>query len=255
MTRCVYTVVNMYRGQDMKISSLVTEYNYSRQVTSGLITLLAVMVLYGMPLLSYAADLSVRVHERGGNLPLQDVSVCLGTPASINQFGSALTGSDGMATFSNVPGAQLVVTASKSGYKAEQQSLVTNNMDRLLVISLPTGGGGPVCGSDGGRVITGTSSIRVTQFGINRGVAVTATPQVFLNHEADGVPTHYRASEHPDFSGADWQAYAAKPGFELSPGNGRKLVYFQLRRFSDMNGANLEVLSPVAQDTITLQQR
>lgn len=239
----------------MKISSLVTEYQPGWQVPPVLIPVLAAVVLYGMPLLLHAADLSVRVYERGGNRPLQDVSVCLGTPASITQFGAVLTGPDGMATFSNVPRAQLVVTASKSGYKAEQQSLVTNNMDRLLVISLPTGGGGPVCGSAGGRRITGSSSIRVSQFTINKGVAVTATPQVFLNHKTEGVPTHYRASEHPDFSGADWQDYTADPGFELSPGNGRKLVYFQLRRFSDMNGANLEVLSPVVQDTITLQQR
>jgi hypothetical protein len=239
----------------MKISSLVSEYNYIRQVTPVLITVLAVMVLYGMPLSLHAADLSIRVYERGGNLPLQDASVCLGTPASINQFGAALTGSDGMATFRNVPGAQLVITASKSGYKAEQQSLVTNNMDRLLVISLPTGGGGPVCGSGSGRKITGSGSLGVSQYGINKGAAVTATQQVILNHAVEGVPTHYRASEHPDFSGADWQAYAAEPGFGLSPGNGRKLVYFQLRRSSDMNGANLEVLSPVVQDTITLQQR
>lgn len=238
----------------MKISSLVSEYNYSRQLVPVLITVLAAMVLYGMPLPLHAADLSVRVYERGGK-SLQNVSVCLGTPASIDQFGKALTGPDGMATFSNVPGAQLVVTASRSGYKAEQQSLVTNNMDRLLVISLQTGGGGPVCGTSSGRKVTGTSSLGVSQFRINRGAAVTASPQVVLNHAAEGVPTHYRASEHADFSGADWQAYSAEPGFELSPGNGRKLVYFQLRRFSDMNGANLEVLSPVLQDTITLQQR
>lgn len=254
MTRCLFRVVNMYRGQDMKISSLVTEYKCNRQVPPALITVLAAMVLYGMPLLLHAADLSVRVYERGGN-SLQDASVCLGTPASIDQFGAALTGPDGMATFRNVPRAQLVITASKSGYKAEQQSLVTNNMDRLLVISLQTGGGGPVCGSGSGRRIKDSGSIRVNQFTINKGVAVTAAPQVLLSHEAVGMPTHYRASEHPDFTGADWQAYTAEPGFELSPGNGRKLVYFQLRRFSDMNGANLEVLSPVVQDTITLQRR
>jgi len=238
----------------MKIPSLVTEYKYSRQVTPVLITVLAAMVLYGMPLLLHAAELGVRIYERGGS-SLQGVSVCLGTPASIDQFGVAQTGPDGMATFSNVPGAQLVITASKSGYKAEQQSLVTNNMDRLLVISLQTGGGGPVCGSGSGREITTSGSIRVNQFSINKGVAVTATPKVILNHVAEGVPTHYRASEHPDFSGVDWQEYTAAPGFDLSPGNGSKLVYFQLRRFSDMNGANLEVLSPVARDTITLQQR
>jgi hypothetical protein len=211
------------------------------------------LALYGMPLLVYAADLDVRIYERGGKSALQDVSVCLGTPARINQFGAVLTGPDGTATFSKVPSAPLVITASKSGYKSEQQSLVTNNKDRLLVMSLPTGGGGPVCEAGSGREFTGSSAIRMSHFRINKGELVTASPHVLLNHAVEGAPTHYRASENPDFTGTDWQTYTAEPEFELSSGNGRKLVYFQLRRFADMNGANLEALSPVVQDTITLQ--
>jgi hypothetical protein len=239
----------------MTIITSVTENRFDQQVIPVLITVLVVLVLYGMPSLVYAADLSVRIYERGGKSPIQDVSVCLGTPANISQFGTNLTGPDGTVTFRDIPRASLIVTASKSGYKAEQQSLITNNADRLLVMTLPTGGGGPICDAGSAHIFIGSGAIRVSQFEINKGAAVTAIPHVFLNHETDGIPTHYRASEHPDFIGADWQTYTAVPGFELSPGNGRKVVYFQMRRFSEMNGADLEVLSSVVQDSITLQRR
>lgn len=239
----------------MKIAYSVTENSYAQQVPAVLIIVFAALVLCGLPLLAKAADLSIRIHERGGKSTLQGVSVCLGTPADPDQFGADLTGYDGVAIFRNVPPAPLLITASKSGYKAEQQSLVTNNMNRLLTMSLSNGGGGPVCDARSARTFTGSGPIRVTQFKINKGVAVASTPDVSLNHNAEGVPTHYRASEHPEFTGADWQAYTAEPGFKLSPGNGRKVVYFQLRRFSDMNGANLEVLSPIARDTIDLRRR
>lgn len=240
----------------MTIVSSVTENSYGQQVTSVLITLLVALVLYGMPSHVYAADLSVRIYERGGKSPMQDASVCLGTPANINQLGKEVTGADGTVIFRNVPRAALIVTASKSGYKAEQQSLVTNNMDRLLVMTLPTGGGGPACNAGSSSAFTGGGAIRVNLFRINKGAEVTATSHVFLNYDdGSGVPTHYRASEHPDFTGADWQTYTAEPGFELSPGNGRKVVYFQVRRFSEMNGADLEVLSPIVNDSITLQRR
>lgn len=245
----------MYKEKDMAIVSSVTENNYGQHVIPVLVTVIAVLVLYGVQLPVYAADLSIRIYERGGKSPLQDVSVCLGTPANIKQFGTELTGADGTVIFGDVPRAALIVTASKSGYKAEQQSLITNNMDRLLVMTLPTGGGGPACGAGSGHAFTGSDTIRLSQFRINKGVAVTATPHVFLNHEAGGIPTHYRASEHPDFTGTDWQTYTAEPGFELSPGNGRKVVYFQVRRFSEMNGADIEVLSPVVRDSITMQRR
>lgn len=239
----------------MTILSSMIETSCCRHPVPSMVTVLAVLVLIGMPFVVNAADLSVRIYERSGKSPIQGVSVCLGTPAKLNQFGADLTGSDGTVTFRNVPRAPLVITASKSGYKAEQQSLITNNMDRLLVITLPTGGGGPACDAGSGHGFTGNGKLHVNQFRINKGISVTATPQVILNHETGGVPTHYRASEHPDFTNTDWQTYRTEPEFELSPGNGRKVIYFQVRRFSDMNGADLEVLSPVVQDSITLQGR
>jgi hypothetical protein len=226
---------------------------FSRPVLS-MMTVFAILMLTGMPFVVHAADLSIRIYERGGKAPIQDVSVCIGTPARINQFGAELTGPDGAVTFKNVPGTSLVITASKSGYKAEQQSLITNNMNRMLVLTLPTGGGGPVCDAGSARKRVVESALSINQFRINKGMLQTATTNVFLNHVTNERPTHYRASENPDFRDADWQVYTAEPEFKLSTGNGRKVVYFQVRRFSDIDGADLEALSPVVQDSINLQR-
>jgi hypothetical protein len=200
-----------------------------------------------------AADLQVRVFERGGNIPLAGVSVCLGTQARLDQFGAARTDGQGYVMFSEVPQAQIVVTASRPGYKSEQESMVTSNTNRLLVISLPAGGGGPEC--ELGSQIAGLTSagLLVRQFRINAGATSTDNRNVNLNHSLSGAATEYRASERRDMAGAEWQTYAAAPQFTLSEGAGVKRVYLQVRRHSTVNGASLESLSPVVQDSIRLR--
>jgi hypothetical protein len=39
----------------------------------------------------------------------------------------------------------------------------------------------------------------------------------------------------------------------LSPGRGKKIVYFQVRRVATLDGAKLEIFSPVRQDSILLK--
>jgi hypothetical protein len=76
---------------------------------------------------------------------------------------------------------------------------------------------------------------------------------VTLDNVVSGRPTQYRASERADFKDADWQDYTSAPVFQLSEGPGKKSVYFQVRRYATLNGANLETLSPVRKDSIVLQ--
>ena len=219
------------------------------------IILLLFILLFSVLLVApaSAADLRVRVFERGGQAPLEGVSVCVGTPANPRQFGAASTDEDGYSVFRDLPRAPLVVTASKSGYSGQQESLVTSNMERLLVVSLPGGGGGPTCELDLSDAAGGVAGLQVKRLKINGGAAMTGSRYVFLNHVVDGQPTHYRASENPDFSGARWQAYIPKPAFELSQGGGRKVVYFQVRRYSKVDGADIQSLSPVVRDSIAVQ--
>jgi len=71
----------------------------------------------------------------------------------------------------------------------------------------------------------------VTSFKINAGAAGTANGKVTLNNVATNSPTHYMASEKPDFAGASWQTYSAAPSFTLSTGSGTKTVYFKVKNF------------------------
>lgn len=63
---------------------------------------------------------------------------------------------------------------------------------------------------------------------IDLGAAATRSRTVQLYNTCSGSPTHYMASESPDFAGAVWIPYLAAPLFELSPGDGQKTVYFRV---------------------------
>jgi len=78
----------------------------------------------------------------------------------------------------------------------------------------------------------------ILSFAINDGAPSTSQRAVRRTSETDSETTHVsemRASENADFSGADWEAYANAKAFTLtSPGNGPKVVYFQVRnRFGE----------------------
>jgi hypothetical protein len=217
-------------------------------------TLLALFLLVSaIPVLAPASELRVRVFERGAGQPLAGVSVCLGTSANPVQFGSDQTDREGYAAFADVPRASLLITASKPGYKGYQQSLVTSTIPRLLVMSLPAGGGGAVCTPVGGHAAASTDGLQISDFSIDEGAATSPDREVHLDHRASGHPSEYRAGENRELSTASWQPYSAQPVFVLSPGNGRKTVYFQVRRYSKIDGADIQTLSPVVHDTIILQ--
>ena len=216
-------------------------------------TVLLTMLLAMLASPLYAdADLRVRVFERGGTQPLAGVSVCLGTPARISQFGSSQTDAEGYAVFAGVPQAPLVVTVSRPGYMGEQQSLVTSNIERMLVISLPTGGGGPECIREDKSVLSYTGGLQVGSFNVRQRGA-DGSREVILGHSVNREPTHYRVSEDPRFSDADWLPYVPEPVYMPSSGAGSKVIYFQVRRYSTMNGADLEARSTVMQDVIVVR--
>ena len=206
-----------------------------------------------LPLAASAADIRVRVFERGDQTPLVNAAVCLGTSARIDQFGAHMTDNEGYVSFTDVPRAPLLLTVSRAGYMAAQESLVTSTANRMLVMSLSTGGGGTPCpmGNSVSRVYSG--GLSVSRFLLDNGKAVTADPTVTLNNQVNSQATQYRASERADFSGASWQEYTVAPAFQLSPGPGKKVVYFQVRRHATAGDANIETLSPTALDSITLQ--
>jgi hypothetical protein len=194
------------------------------------------LLVTAVPALAKASELRVRVFERGGRHPLAGVSVCLGTSANTMQFGAYHTDREGYAVFTG-----------------ERQSLVTTTMGRLLIMTLAAGGGGPLCTTAGSHAEVDTGGLQVSNFSINRGAAASSDRQVHLNHIVSGHPNQYRASEDRDISNIPWQSYSAAPVFTLTPGDGKKTVYFQVRRYSRINGADIQAVSPVVHDSIILQ--
>ena len=219
---------------------------------SWLCRLLA-MLLPVMSACGSAAELSVRIFDRGGKAPLEGAAVCLGTSARLSQFGAGLTNPEGYAVFSNVPRTRLLVTVSRPGYMGAQERMAGSGKNRMLVLSLPTGGGGVRCPLDRDVEATTTARLVLESFLLNEGAAVTADSLVTLDSRITGQATQYRASERADFQDAKWRVYEGRPRFRLSAGAGVKTVYFQLRRHAMINGAGLETRSPVMHDSINVQ--
>ena len=219
--------------------------------TTSSVWLLSVLLM--LPLAASAADIRVRIFTRAEQLPLANAAVCLGTSARIDQFGARLTDTEGYVSFPDVPRAAILVTVSRPGYKAEQETLVTSTANRMLVMSLSTGGGGTPCPLSDSVSSVYEGGLGISRFVLNNGKALTADRAVTLNHRLNGQPTQYRASERADFHAAEWQDYAPAPVFQLSADPGKKVVYFQVRRHATVGGAVIETLSPVVRDSITLQ--
>jgi len=200
-----------------------------------------------------AAEIRVRVFERGDQVPLDNAAVCLGTAARIDQFGARMTDAEGYVSFPDVPRATLLVTVSRAGYKSEQETLVTATANRMLVMSLSTGGGGTPCPLSETVTREYDSGLSISRFALNNGKAETAERLVTLDNQVNGQPTQYRASERSDFYEADWQEYAPATVFQLSPEPGKKVIFYQVRRHATVGDAVIETLSPVVRDSITLQ--
>jgi len=214
--------------------------------------LFAVLLLM-MSLNASATELTVRVFERGGKVPLQGVAVCLGTSARLNQFGASLTDSEGYVVFPEVPRSPLVVTVSRPGYMSGREQMKSSAENRMLVLSLPTGGGGVECPLGQSGLVQTATGLEIESFQLNNGAAITRDASVTLDNKFSGHASQYRASERSDFRGAEWQTYDKGLRYQLSAGRGSKTVYFQLRRYARINGADLEARSSVTRDSITVQ--
>ncbi len=233
----------------MMIKVVSVESSIMKSWLLGLFTVLLLV----MSASSSAAQLTVRIFERGGKAPLQGVAVCLGTSARLSQFGTGLTNAEGYVMFTDVPRTRLLVTASRSGYMGEQERMAGSGKNRMLVLSLITGGGGVQCPLDKDVRVRKTAGLEIESFSLNDGAAVTANTLVALDNKITGSATQYRASERPDFNGAEWQAYENRPGFRLSAGPGNKTVYFQVRRHAVISDAVIDTRSSILHDSINVQ--
>ncbi len=231
-----------------------------RNLKPAVRAIVTLVLLSGLTQAGWAGSVTVQITKRWAKNPIQDATVCLGTLANIAQFGVRLTDAKGTVQFAKLPPTDLVLTVSKSGFKGRQIALDRAQRDRGLLLTLPAGGGGPQCV----KAVSVTSSVSVTQprstafipsitdFRINAGQTATPSRTVTLTYAFTGNASHYSASERPDFAAAEWQPLKPEVRYNLTRGSGSKTVYFQVKKFTSVEGAELRSLSEVAVDTILL---
>lgn len=211
------------------------------------------LALLAVPAAVQAAEVDVHVTSAVHDMPMVSASVCLGIPGVPNQFGAYRTGPEGRTAFQDVPPTRLLLTVSKPQYQGEQRVLSASHNNRTVSIGLQRGGGGPTCSVPVGDEPTGMGTgLRIANCRLNRGAARTTSRIVTLDCAVTGVPAQHRASEFQDFRNVHWQPYQRTVRVELSPGHGKKTVYYQVRRTSEASGASLQMVSNIFSDSIDL---
>jgi hypothetical protein len=139
----------------------------------------------------------------------------------------------------------LLATVSKRGFQGRKQLLESLYQSRVLVMRIASGGGGPECDAPAEPLDNTTSSgLTVDRIDISADSATGESGNVLISAAASGPVNQIRISEQADFSGASWQAYQPAVAYTLSQGKGLKQVHVQVRRFSEVEGASIEVVSP-----------
>jgi hypothetical protein len=115
----------------------------------------------------------------------------------------------------------------------------------VLVVTLVTGGGGPVCDAPPpAPVSSADSGLSVDSITVR---VDSASDRVRVSTRTTAPANQIRISEHADFKDARWQPYTATVAYEPSPGIGVKRLYVQVRRAAQVEGASIEAVSPVKQ--------
>jgi hypothetical protein len=197
--------------------------------------------------------MSVYVHEGTSNTMISGATVCVGTPEEPSKYGYKTTNAQGRADFTNVPATDVVVTATRSGFRGASKTDPGTSYSRSVRMNLFSGSGGPTCPfplqTSRTAIIT---VIEIPSFSLNNGAdIVPAGRAVELWAVWKGAaPTHYRASESASLSGAQWQPFQAsgsRPTYRFADNrSGTKTVFFQLR------GAQGQT-SAVVRDDITVR--
>lgn len=191
--------------------------------------------------------LEVQLLNKQDGTPLANAAVCVGTSARPDQFGARRTDANGLVRFDDIRPHPLVVVGSKTGFQGKRQLMEPLYQSRVLVMKLATGGGGPQCDApQSGPAVETASGLLIEAVRVQPD-ANTQPSGVLVSARVNGKANQIRISEKADFAGAAWQPYGKSVPFTLSEGKGLKRLYVQVRRASEVQGASIEVQSPVKQ--------
>ena len=190
--------------------------------------------------------LEVHVIDSQTARPLSDVSVCLGTSARPDQFGSRRTDRDGIVRFQDLLPNPLVLSVSGNGFRGQQRSVEPVYESRILVLKLASGGGGPECHAPPlqQQAAPVASGITIQRVAVSRPEAASDSTAVLVSVTVNGKANQVRIGERADFQDSVWQDLRNPVAHTLSGENVSQL-YVQVRRRLEAEGVSIEEVSPV----------
>jgi hypothetical protein len=222
--------------------------NSKQSMTSTLRCFASLLVLGGLSVPVQAAEhrLEVRVLDKHTGTPVSDAAVCVGTSADASQFGARRTDAKGSVQFGELLSHSMVVTASKTGYQGSETSVQPLTEAGVVVVKIVPGGGGPHCDAPESTVsVSAGAGLKIRGISVRKDPAREQEGGVLLYIAHAGSANQTRISEQADFSNAQWQDLQQPVPFQLSDGNGPKLIYVQVRRHVGQEGASIEAVSSV----------
>ena len=190
--------------------------------------------------------LEVHVFDGQTARPLSDVSVCLGTSARPDQFGSRRTDHDGIVRFQDLLPNPLLLSVSRHGFRGQQRAVEPIYQSRILVLKLASGGGGPECHAPPlqQQAAPAAAGIAIQRVAVSRVDAASDATAVMVSVTVNGKANQVRIGERADFHGSEWQDLPGPVAYTLSEENVTQL-YVQVRRRLEAQGVSIEEVSPV----------
>ena len=207
---------------------------------------------------AHAGKFGVRVLDANTGLPVANASVCLGTAADRNKYGTGVTSYSGVALYDDVPSLSVLITVSKKNYRGialrnpatsdnviadvvVTEGISSKKCRALKYVDLKPGITNGKYNDDWPLEITNLSYFPSGNDGF-----------AFLSY-TNGKPTHYRISTDPDFEDAEWLVYSDV--LQYSPTSrdvGKGKLYFQLRKEIKASGGVMEAFSKVVSQPVNI---
>ena len=229
----------------------------------GICNGIARLVLIGTAILSmssvaYAGKFGVRVLDANTGLPVANASVCLGTAADRNLYGTGVTTHAGIALYDEVPAASVLITVSKKNYRGIALSNPATADNVIADVLITEGISSRKCRAL--KYVDLKPGITNGDYKDDWPLEITALSYfpsgndgyAFLSY-SKGKPTHYRISTDPNFNGVEWLSYSDV--FQFSPTStdvGKGKLYFQLKKEIKASGGVMEALSEVVSQPVDL---
>lgn len=215
-------------------------------------------MLVSLSSVAHAGKFGVRVLDANTGLPVANASVCLGTTADRNKYGTGVTTYSGIALYDNVPTTSVLITVSKKNYRgiALRTPATTDNV--IADIMVTEGISSKKCRAL--KYVDLKPGISDGNYDDDWPLEITALSYfpsgndgfAFLSYSR-GKPTHYRISTDPDFSDAEWLVYSDV--LQYSPTSkdlGKGKLYIQLRKEIKAGGGTMEAFSKIVSQPVDL---